>query len=115
MSRDCALQLADIREAIGRIRTYVESFDYASFCKDSKTQDAVIRNLEIIGEAARALPDEVKMQASQIEWRKITALRNLLLHEYFGISIAIVWDVTRNKLDELDMACAKLLKTEHLP
>lgn len=115
MSRDSALQLADMREAIGRIRSYVESFDYEAFCKDSKTQDAVIRNLEIIGEAARVLPDEVKIQANQIEWRKITALRNLLLHEYFGISLAIVWDVARNKLDELDIACAKLLKEERLP
>lgn len=113
MSRDWALQLADIREAIGRIRTYVESFDYAMFCADSKTQDAVIRNLEVIGEAARLLPDEIKMQSSQIEWRKITALRNMLLHEYFGISIAVVWDVVRNKLDELDRACEKLLIEKH--
>lgn len=67
MSRDWALHLADIRDAIGRIRTYVESFDYASFCKDAKTQDAVIRNLEIIGEAARVLPDKIKVQTSQIE------------------------------------------------
>ncbi len=67
MSRDWALQLTDIREAIGKIRAYVESLDYASFSKDSKTQDAVIRNLEVIGEAARVLPDTIKTQANQIE------------------------------------------------
>ena len=82
------------------------------FANDLKTQDAVIRNLEVIGEAARNLPDEIKAQASHIEWRKIIALRNMLLHEYFGISIPIVWDVIRNKLDELDKACAALIQHE---
>lgn len=110
MSRDWTVQLEDIREAIGKIRDYVDSMDYAAFDDDSKTQDAVIRNLEIIGEAARLLPDAIKAQASEIEWRKIAALRNLLLHECFGISMPIVWDIVSNKLQELDRACSRLMK-----
>jgi len=90
MSRDWALQLDDIRQAISRIRKYLSSIDYDAFAGEEKTQDAVIRNLEIIGEASRALPEEVKAQANEVEWRKMIALRNLLLHEYFGVSLPIV-------------------------
>jgi len=110
MSRDWTVQLEDIRQAIGKIRTYVGSMDCSAFSADPKTQDAVIRNLEIIGEAARLLPDAIKARANEIEWRKIAALRNLLLHEYFGISMPIVWDVACNKLDELDRTCSRLLE-----
>lgn len=115
MYRDWMVQLEDIQQAIEKIRGYVESLDYAAFCKDPKTQDAVIRNLEIIGEAARVLPDEIKAKASEIEWRKIAALRNMLLHEYFGISMAIVWDVVCNKLEDVDKACRTLLQETNLP
>jgi uncharacterized protein with HEPN domain len=109
MSRDWALQLEDIRQAISRIRKYLSSIDYEVFAREEKTQDAVIRNLEIIGEASRALPEEIKAQANEVEWRKIIALRNLLLHEYFGVSLPIVWDIVRNKLEALDATCARLL------
>jgi len=112
MSRDWTVQLEDIRSSIGKIRGYVESLDYSAFSNDPKTQDAVIRNLEIIGEAARLLPDAVKARAEEIEWRKIAALRNLLLHEYFGVSMPIIWDIVSNKLDGLDDACSTLLKDE---
>jgi uncharacterized protein with HEPN domain len=82
------------------------SFD--DFAGDRKTRDAVIRNLEIIGEAARALPDEIK-QKSNIEWHKIVALRNILIHEYFGVNLKLVWDVIQNKLQELETECKALL------
>ena len=80
-------------EAIKQIHIYVEGYDQESFASDRKTQDAVIRNLEIIGEAARNLPEEIKGFAPEAEWRKITGLRNILIHEYFGISIPILWDI----------------------
>ena len=110
MPRDHRLYLDDILDAIDRIEDYVQGMDENDFGSDRKTQDAVIRNLEIIGEAARNLPDKTKAEAPEIEWHKITGLRNILAHEYFGVSIPIVWDVVRNKLEPLKQACMKLLK-----
>ena len=109
MQRDYKQQLDDILEAIGFIREYVSGMDYNAFEADRKTQDAVIRNLEVIGEAARTVPEEIRDKARETEWLKITALRNILIHEYFGVNLKIVWDVIRNKLDALEIACRKLL------
>jgi len=84
--------------------------DHKAFSSDLKTQDAVVRNLEIIGEAARHLPAEITDRVPAIEWPKIMGLRNILTHEYFGINLAIIWDIVQHKLDPLDEACRKLLK-----
>ncbi len=110
MSRDPRLYLDDILEAVALIREYTESMDYESFSRDRKTQDAVVRNLEIIGEAAGRLPETIKQKAEEVEWRKIVGLRNILAHEYFGVSLPLVWDILQNKLDALDIASRKLLK-----
>ena len=109
MPRDYKQQLDDILQAITFIREYVKDMDYKAFEADRKTQDAVIRNLEIIGEAARTMPDEVRDKASEIEWYKIIALRNILIHEYFGVNLKIVWDVIQNKLDAVESTCQRLL------
>jgi uncharacterized protein with HEPN domain len=109
MSRDPNLYLDDILEACARIKAYVASLDYPAFVYDRKTQDAVIRNLEIIGEAAGRLPDSFKDATENVQWRKIIALRNILVHEYFGVSLPIVWDVIQTKLEPLKTACQKLL------
>jgi len=109
MPRDYKQQLDDIIQAITSIREYVKDMDYKAFEADRKTQDAVIRNLEIIGEAARTMPDEVRDKAAEIEWYKIIALRNILIHEYFGVNLKIVWDVIQNKLDVLEGTCRRLL------
>ncbi len=110
MRREWSVHLRDIIESITKIRDYTRGMDKSSFVDDIKTQDAVIRNLAVIGEATRVLPEEIKERAPSIEWRKITALRNILIHEYFGVSIDIVWDVVENKLDELHDACERLLQ-----
>ena len=110
MLRDPRLYLDDIVEAIDRIRQYSAAMKYKDFSTDRKTQDAVVRNLEIIGEAASRLPESAKAQAPDIEWRKIVGLRNILAHEYFGVSLPLIWDVIQNKLDPLDAACKNLLE-----
>lgn len=112
MSRDYRLYLDDILDAINQINEYVAGYDKESFSKDRKTIDAVIRNLEIIGEAAGHLPEEIRNLTPHIEWRKIVGLRNILIHEYFGINVHIVWDVIANKLDPLKVACLTIM--EHL-
>lgn len=115
MRRDHGLFLDDILDAIAKIRNYTTGLDYATFSKDVKTQDAVVRNLEIIGEAAGRLPDAVITQAPEIEWRKIVGLRNILAHEYFGVSIPVVWDIIQNKLDSLELSCRALMRKAILP
>jgi uncharacterized protein with HEPN domain len=109
MSRDYRLFLDDIMAAITKIREYTADLDYSAFIQDSKTQDAVVRNLEIIGEAAGRLPETVRLKAPVIEWRKIVSMRNILAHEYFGVSLPVVWDIVQNKIDPLESSCRKLL------
>jgi uncharacterized protein with HEPN domain len=109
MPRDYRLFLDDIIAAITKIREYTVDLDYSAFSKDSKTQDAVVRNLEIIGEAAGRLPESLCFKAPKIEWRKIVGLRNILAHEYFGVSLPVVWDILQNKIDPLESACRNLL------
>ncbi len=106
--RDINLYIDDMLESISRIRDYVLGMSFDEFIADLKTQDAVLRNLEIIGEAAGKLPSDITDDTSQIEWRKIKALRNLLAHEYFGVNVDIVWDVVQNKLAELEVACRNI-------
>jgi uncharacterized protein with HEPN domain len=110
MPRDVRLFLDDILEAVTKIRDYTTGMDFDGFIKDPKTQDAVVRNLEIIGEAAGRLPENIRVAAPDIEWRKIVALRNILAHEYFGVSLPVVWDIVLNKLDPLESSCQALFK-----
>lgn len=109
--RDFRLYLDDILDAISQIRLYLRGMNQEEFAGDRKTQDAVVRNLEIIGEAAGKLPEEAIKRTTQIEWKKIKALRNILIHEYFGINLCVVWDVVQNKLNPLETACRELLET----
>jgi|APFre7841882724_1041349.scaffolds.fasta_scaffold163452_2 uncharacterized protein with HEPN domain len=115
MHKDFRLYLDDIVDAIHQIRTYLEGQNEEAFKKDRKTQDAVIRNLEIIGEAAGKLPEHIQKNEPDIDWRKITGLRNILIHEYFGINLPIIWDVVQNKLTPLEAVCRRLLAKASVP
>ncbi len=108
MPRNSGVYVEDILEAIRRIRTYTAGLDEAAFGASLITIDAVVRNLEVIGEAAGRIPEEIRAGAPGIEWRKIIALRNVLAHEYFGIHTKIVWNVVIDKLEPLEAACRKL-------
>jgi uncharacterized protein with HEPN domain len=110
MRRDFRLYLDDILEAIHQIQTYLADQNEEAFTNDRKTQDAVIRNLEIIGEAAGNIPEQIQKGEPEIDWRKITGLRNILIHEYFGINLPIVWDVVQTKLGPLEAVCRILLE-----
>src|SRR2546425_3354849 len=85
--RPPALFLEDIREAIARIDRYTAGLDRAGFEADDRTVDALVRNLEIIGEAARQLPAEFTQRHPHVEWRKIGGLRNRIVHDYFGLDL----------------------------
>lgn len=109
MSRDHKVYLEDILEAARKIREFTAGMSLDSLSKDAKTLDAVIRNLEVIGEAVKCLPDDVRNRQPDVEWRKIAGLRDILIHEYFGINIEVVWDVIQHKLSGLEEVAKKLL------
>lgn len=98
--KDPVVYLHHIRDAIARIEQYTTQGRQAFF-EDLMVQDAVIRNLEVIGEAVRSLPPELKCRHPQIPWRSITALRNVLIHEYFGVDLEIVWRVVQRRIPTL--------------
>jgi len=112
MPRDYCLYLEDIIEAAEKVKNYTEGMDYDSFTADSKTVDAVIRNLGIIGEAVRNLPEEIKTRSGveDLEWKKIITFRNIVIHQYFGVNLRVVWDIVQNKIQPLKESCQKLLE-----
>lgn len=102
--------LSDILEAIKRIEKYTKRLSYQKFMKDEKTQDAIIRNLEIIGEATKYLSSEFKSKHRGVEWRKISDMRNILIHFYFGVSLDIVWQTAKDRLPEIKPKLESALK-----
>jgi hypothetical protein len=96
--RDTSLRLQDIVEAIDRILQYTASLSLESFKADTRTVDAVVRNLEVIGEAAQHLDADIAAQLPQVPWRELQAMRNLLIHEYFGVSVSIIWETISRDL-----------------
>lgn len=78
--------------------SYAAKMEYADFLQDHKTQDAVVRNIEILGEAAKLLSDEIKRNYPNIPWKDIAGTRDKLIHDYFGVNIDIVWDIAKNEI-----------------
>lgn len=109
MSRDPRLRLDDILDAANAILGWIEGMDFEHFREDRKTTDAVLRNLEVIGEAMGKLPEEWRALYGEIPWRSVIAFRNVIAHEYFQIDLEIVWDAARNRLPEVRQTCRKLL------
>jgi len=103
--------LSDVQEAIGRIHAYTNALSYEKFRKDLKTQDAVVRNLAILGEAVKGLSADFKRKHKNIKWKDIAGMRDRLVHDYFGVNWEIVWDVVKTKLPELDAQLARLART----
>lgn len=109
MSRDPSLRLEDILEATHLIETYINGFKYESFIADRRTVDAVTRNLEIIGEAVKHLPDEMTDRFPEIPWKAIAGFRDILAHCYFRTEDAIIWDAAKNHTPSLAAAAKTLL------
>lgn len=96
--REWKLFVEDILESVEKIEEYVKDMTLDDFKQDRKTIDAVVRNFEIIGEASRYIPDDIKSEFRKVDWKAIAGLRNRIAHEYFGISLAIVWEIIKGEL-----------------
>jgi uncharacterized protein with HEPN domain len=111
MSRNLTLYFDDILSSIDKIQRYTAGMTRETFVADERTFDAVARNLQIIGEAVKNIPTEMRDQYSQIEWRKIAGLRDILAHTYFAVEDEIIWDIVQTKLADL-RECIAIMKSD---
>jgi uncharacterized protein with HEPN domain len=109
MPRDYRVYLDDILEAAGKIEEYIEGYTRREFVEDSRTVDAVIRNLMVIGEAANHVPDEVRTRYPAAQWRDMIGLRNIVVHEYFGVNLDVIWKIVQNDLPQVRVLVKKIL------
>lgn len=106
--RNVKLYFDDISVAVRKIEKYTKKLNLEEFAADEKTIDAVIRNLEIVGEAANNIPKEVKEKYPNIPWRQISGMRNKIIHEYFGIDWDILWQTIEEDLPKLKREINKI-------
>ena len=109
--RDWTLLVNDIIDSITKIEGYIKELSYEDFIMDDKTKDAVVRNLEIIGEAAGKIPKEIREKYKDIPWAKIVGLRNRLIHGYFAIDYEIVWYIITTELPVLKSQMEEISKS----
>jgi uncharacterized protein with HEPN domain len=111
--RDPVDFLMDILDSIEKIENFVEGFNFEEFSKDTKTIYAVIRALEIIGEATKNLPNSLKVEHPEVPWRDMAGFRDKVVHGYFGVDLEVVWDTAIDDAPSLKPLIAKILdKTE---
>lgn len=101
---------ADILHAVADIDSFVQGMDFSAFAADKKTVNAVIRSLEVIGEATKKIPPEIRQHYPLLPWREIAGMRDKLIHEYFGVDLEIVWTTIQTDLDGLAEAAGKILE-----
>ena len=106
--RDAELLVGDIKTCLAQVNEYIRGMDLQAFLQDRRTVDAVTRNLEIIGEAARQLTEEDRASYPQIPWAQIVGLRHRIVHDYFGIDTELIWEIASKDAPEL----AALLREE---
>lgn len=111
MPRGWIFWVRDILTAVERIQRYTVEMDFDAFCADEKTIDAVLRNLQIMGEAARHIPSNVEAQWPQIAWKEMRGIRHVVTHEYFSVDLGIVWQTVIHDLPRLIPALTDLLES----
>lgn len=107
-NRSLTLYLADITSAIEKILSYTEKLSYEEFENDPKTIDAVVRNIEIIGEAAKNIPQEIRLKHVEIPWKEIIGTRSKVIHEYFGVDVEILWKTVTEDIPKLKLQISRI-------
>jgi uncharacterized protein with HEPN domain len=110
MKREYEDYLHDMLENAEKALSFVQGLDYDRFCKDDKAMYAVIRAFEIIGEAARQIPEDIRAANTEIPWREIMGMRNKLTHEYFGVNTKVVWRTVQEDLPEIIPVLRNMLR-----
>ena len=101
MSRNESLYLGDIQESCEKILRFTKGMTYKEFVNDDLHFDAVLRNLEVIGEAVKNISEETRITYPNVKWRKIAGFRDIVAHEYFGVNEETVWDIVKNQVPDL--------------
>ena len=113
IAREYGDYVDDILESIGDIIEFIKGLDFESFSNDKKTINAVIRSLEIIGEAAKSIPQSIKEKYPDIPWKEMGGMRDKVIHEYFGVNMEIIWNTAKKDIPDLKPLIEKISK-EHL-
>ena len=112
IKRDHIFYLEDMQTSMLRIQEYIGNMEFRQFKMSYMVVDAVIRNFEIIGEASKNLPEEVKLKYPEIPWRKMYGLRNIITHEYFGVDYEMIWEIAKNNLPQNSVDLIEVIKKE---
>ncbi len=110
MTRDLWDYILDIRESLKEVKEFTHGIDLEDFLKDKKTTNAVIRSLEVLGEAAKKIPEEMRQRYPEVPWRRMTGMRDKLIHEYHGVDLETIWSVVKTELPPLESHVEKIIK-----
>lgn len=112
--RDYRMYLQDIFECIERVEEYISGLSYEEFAGDQKTVDAVLRNIEIVGEATKHIPDHMRNEYPDVPWRKMAGMRDKVIHGYFNVIYTIVWETATHDLPSVKSKIREILDKENL-